>query len=96
MTDSTARPDEGAVLNMIFAVGVVQFTDCTNPAGVWTLPLIGYAVYVTWCDFANHDGYEYGTAITPVVLFEGGPVMVYDLTRKEGEYPGCPWEVIPA
>lgn len=57
-------PTVGTLLNLTSASGRVHFTSADDE---WALPLVGFAVVVT---FVNRDGTEYETRADAVVLVE--------------------------
>lgn len=61
-------PTEGTILNLTPAAGTVEFT---TKGESWTLPLIGWAVVVTYLgDEEEGAGLEYETSVHPVILAE--------------------------
>ena len=59
-------PTVGTVLSMTPASGRVRFTDAD--AEEWTVPLIGWAVVVSWVGKGGYESEEYETDLAAVVL----------------------------
>lgn len=80
---------ENSILNMTPAAGTVTFTQ-RETQETWTLPLIGWAVVITYSEVDKDLGFpelEQETSIEPVILAEDAYPMAmghYSMDRDGG------------